>query len=70
MLDCRRQLTAETAASVRYLRTEVATVKKAKRKAPRNHEVLGMILTTKRQVFRHRADRRPKDARRTRDWDQ
>lgn len=46
----------------------MAKAKKA-RKAPRNGEVLGMILHTKRQVFRHRADRRPKDARRTKDWE-
>jgi len=35
-----------------------------KKAAPRNAVVLGMILTKKHAKFRHRADRRPKDARR------
>lgn len=37
-----------------------------KPKAPRNPIVLGMILTKRPSKFRHRADRRPKDARRKR----
>lgn len=35
--------------------------------APRNAMVLGMILTKKPAKFRHKADRRPKDARRQRE---
>lgn len=38
--------------------------KESKKPAPRNAMVLGMILTKKPSKFRHRADRRPKDARR------
>ena len=35
--------------------------------APRNAIVLGMVLTKKPAKFRHRADRRPKDARRVKE---
>lgn len=40
---------------------------KRKQKAARSVIVLGMILTKKPARFRHRSDRRPKDARRVRE---
>ena len=40
--------------------------KQKKPKAPRSLVVLGMILTTRPAKFRHKADRRAKDARHTR----
>lgn len=40
---------------------------KRKQRAARSVIVLGMILTKKPAKFRHRADRRPKDARRVKE---
>ena len=42
-------------------------MKKPKAKKPRNAIVLGMLLTKRPSKFRHRADRRPNDARRMRE---
>lgn len=38
------------------------------KKKTRNPVAWGMQKTCRKQVFRHRANRRPKDARRTQEW--
>jgi len=48
----------------------MATVMTVKVEAPKKRSpvVHGMQMTQKAKKFRHRADRRPKDARRSREW--